>query len=102
MAQMKSNKKEEKKIAPITWGVGNARQWNDGGITFSLDVQAAVGRLLTIYGCRIAAGKSGGNFISFPSRKGTDGKYYSHAYIRLTDEEQQEIIAAVMDELDNQ
>ena len=91
-----------KKEAPINWSVTNARQWKDGGITFALNIEAAEGRELTIYGCRIAAGKKGDNFISFPSRKGTDGKYYSHAYLRLTQDEQDEIIDAVMDALDEE
>lgn len=90
-----------KKEAPIGWSISNARQWKDGSITFALNVQAAEGRDLTIYGCRIADGKTG-NFVSFPSRKGTDGKYYSHAYIRLTLDEQEEIIQAVMDELNEE
>lgn len=102
MAQMKNTKKEEKKQAPITWSVNGVRQWKDGGIKFDLGLQIAPERFVTIYGCRIAAGKSGGNFISFPSRKGTDGKYYSHAYVRLSDAEQQEIMDAVVEELDNQ
>jgi DNA-binding cell septation regulator SpoVG len=35
-----------------------------------------------IYGCRFVEGKNG-DFVSFPSYKGSDGKYYSHAYIKL-------------------
>ena len=46
MAQMK-NKKEEKKQAPITWGVGNARQWKDGRITV-LKVKSGLGGNLRI------------------------------------------------------
>ena len=102
MARNQNTKKAEQ-VAPITWDVSNVRQWKDGAIQFALDLELAKDRTVTVYGCRIAAGKENGrNFVSFPSRKGTDGKYYSHAYIRLTDEEQQEIIAAVMDELDNE
>ena len=37
---------------------------------------------VTIYGCRYIEGKDG-DFVSFPSHKGKDGKYYSHAYIKL-------------------
>ena len=110
MARNQNTKKAEQ-VAPITWDVSNVRQWKYGAIQFALDLELAKDRTVTIYGCRIAAGKEKGrnfvsfpsrNFVSFPSRKGTDGKYYSHAYVRLTDEEQQEIIAAVMDELDNE
>lgn len=35
-----------------------------------------------IYGCRFIEGKNG-DFVSFPSYKGNDGKYYSHCYIKL-------------------
>ena len=37
-----------------------------------------------IYGCRFVEGKNG-DFVSFPSYKGSDGMYYSHAYIDLDD-----------------
>ena len=35
-----------------------------------------------IYGCRFIEGENG-DFVSFPSHKGNDGKYYSHCYIKL-------------------
>ena len=92
-------KKNEKKAAPIQWAVNYCKQWKDGGISFALELEVAEDRKLTIYGCRIVDSKKG-NFISFPSRKGSDGNYYSHAYIQLTQEEQDEIIEAVMDALD--
>ncbi len=41
---------------------------------------------VTIYGCRFIEGKNG-NFVSFPSKKGNDGKYYNHAYIELNEAE---------------
>lgn len=47
-----------------------------------------------IYGCRIVDGKNG-TFISFPSRRGTDGKYYSHAYAVLDDAAVQSICEQV-------
>lgn len=37
---------------------------------------------VSIYGCRFVEGKNG-DFVSFPSYKGSDGKYYSHCYIKL-------------------
>lgn len=49
---------------------------------------------VTIYGCKVVEGKNG-DFISFPSHKGKDDKYYSHAYIKLTDEQTKEIISQV-------
>ena len=49
---------------------------------------------VTIYGCKVVEGKNG-DFISFPSHKGKDGKYYNHAYIKLTDEQAKDIISQV-------
>ena len=50
---------------------------------------------------KLVEGKEG-SFISFPSRKGKDGKYYSHAYFRLTQEEQDEIIQAALEGLEEE
>lgn len=36
-----------------------------------------------IYGCRYVEGKNG-DFISFPSYKGSDGKYYNYAWAELS------------------
>ena len=55
---------------------------------------------VTIYGCRVVECKTG-DFISFPKRKGTDGKYYNHAYIKLTDDEMKAIIAEVEKEVNS-
>lgn len=49
---------------------------------------------VTIYGCKVVEGKNG-DFISFPSHKGKDGKYYNHVYIKLSDEQSKEIISQV-------
>ena len=46
---------------------------------------------VSIYGCWLRESKKGGNFISFPSYKGSDGKYYSHAWFQITDEVQADI-----------
>lgn len=91
-------KKNEKK--ELNYEVRFARKWKDGGMTFTLDLFSDDGRMISIYGCRIAAGKKGKNFISFPSRKGTDGKYYSHAYVELSQDEQDEIIDTVIDSME--
>ena len=56
---------------------------------------------LTVYGCTIVKRKDGsGEFISFPSRKGSDGKYYSIVYARLSDMDSDAIIDAVYNLLD--
>lgn len=50
-----------------------------------------------IYGCRFIEGKNG-DFVSFPSYKAKDGKYYSHAYVEL-DEASIKLIDEQIDEL---
>ena len=69
--------------------VTRAHQFDDGGITFDMVVND-----VTIYGCKVAQGKNG-QFVSFPSRKGKDGKYYSHAYINLSAEDQKDIFEQI-------
>lgn len=49
---------------------------------------------VTIYGCRVVEG-SKGDFISFPSHKGKDGKFYNYAYIKLTDADTANIVKQV-------
>lgn len=97
MAKKAINNKKER--APITWEIRSVKEF-ENSIVFALDVEIAEGRMLTIYNCRIVAGERG-NFISFPSRKGKDGKYYGFVFLKLSDEEQEDIIDAVMDKLDD-
>ena len=86
----------------LEFSVDNVREFDDGNIAFSL----TIGRI-TIYGCRIYAGKEG-EFISWPSRcvkaqkLGEKDQYFNHARVNdLTDEEQAEIINTVYALLDD-
>lgn len=76
MAYQKKNstRKQEKKteVAEMPNGYFLHYRENDYGL-FGLEHDGAV-----IYGCRLVEG-SKGVFVSYPSRKGNDGKYYSHA-----------------------
>ena len=47
---------------------------------------------VTIYGCNLATAKDGRKFVSFPSYKGNDDKYYDYVYVKLSDEETVSII----------
>lgn len=55
---------------------------------------------VTIYGCRAvtyvdrADGKEK-DFLGFPERKGSDGKYYKWAYVPLSPEDQQKVCDAI-------
>jgi DNA-binding cell septation regulator SpoVG len=75
--------------------VERVHQFDDGSITFNLTVDGFV----TIYGCRIYDGKDGKPFISFPARKGNDGKYWNHAYIKLSDEQTEDVAKQVEEKL---
>lgn len=56
---------------------------------------------ITIYGMAIMANKSTGEaFLSWPSQKGKDGKYYSTCYARLSDSDQETIIGEIYAWLD--
>lgn len=86
---VKTKKQENKETAVSELKVTRAHQFDDGNITFDLQVNG-----VTIYGCKIAEGKNG-QFVSFPSRKGKDGKYYSYAYIALSEDDQKVIFEQI-------
>lgn len=94
----KSNKKveskEEKEVLEVTdMEVLNARKTKRGFVFFNLRLNG-----ITIYGCKVIESDKG-DFISFPSYKGTDDKYYSHIYARLDDMTQNEIITEIKKQL---
>lgn len=94
MEQTKRFGKKDQAAQAHKLTVERVHQFDDGSITFNLMVDGFV----TIYGCRIYDGKDGKPFISFPARKGNDGKYWNHAYMKLTDE-QTEAVAKQVEEL---
>lgn len=49
---------------------------------------------LTVYGVRVVSGKNG-DFLSFPQRKGQDGKYYAIVYAPLCKEDQDAILKKI-------
>lgn len=56
------------------------KTWSDGNISCDVTMSINKAEIVTIYGIRIVEGKNG-KFLSMPSRKGSDGNYYSHARI---------------------
>jgi len=93
MATIKRNtqKKENKGPQRIDhhYSVGRVKEFDNGGIVFDLTIDD-----ITVYGCRVASGTHG-DFVSWPSRKGKDDKYYSIVYLRLTEDETNEILDKV-------
>lgn len=78
---------QEKQEREVTYEVKVTRAHElENCVMFDVEVNG-----VTIYGCnyRTLERKDGsGEFIKigFPSRKGSDGKYYSQAYFKVTDE----------------
>lgn len=84
---VKTKKTTEKKTNEIK--VVRAHQFDDGSIAIDLEVNG-----VSIYNATLREGKNG-QFVSFPSRKGKDGKYYSHVYVKFTEDDIQTIIEQV-------
>ena len=89
------NEKKEQKYEYILNDVQNVRQWKDGGITFTAIVNG-----IWIYGLRIVETKDDW-FVSFPSRKGSDDKYYKHVYFPIDEDIKNLIHAAIEKALEN-
>jgi len=84
---MNMKKKEEVKVE-VNAKVTRANQVKDT-VYFDVEING-----VTIYGCRVIEGKEG-DFVSFPSHKGKDDKYYNYCYIKLSEEDTKDIIHQV-------
>lgn len=73
---LKRKEKEEKQTVISDVKVLRAKEYKDT-VFCDLEING-----VSIYGCRYVEGKNG-DFISFPSYKAKDGKYYNHAYVKL-------------------
>lgn len=94
MGISKNKKAEKPEALDLTFNVRRAKDFTKDGqdgccIGFDMDVNN-----VTIYGCFYREGhtKKGDEYalVSFPSQKSGD-KYYNHAYVRLSDEQIEEI-----------
>lgn len=70
----KENAEEKRTIYDIK--VTRAKEHEDI-VFFDLEVNSVM-----IYGCRYMESDRG-DFVAFPSKKGKDGKYYNHVYVKL-------------------
>ena len=80
-------KKSEVKNREIK--VTRAHQFEDGSISFDMVIDD-----ISIFNSTLREGKNG-TFVSFPSRKGKDGKYYSYVKCDLSKEDTENIIAQI-------
>lgn len=87
--EIKTKTKKENKKAANEIKVTRAHQFEDGSVAIDMEVNG-----VSIYNSTLREGKNG-MFVSFPSRKGKDGKYYSHVYVKLSDDDIKAIIAQV-------
>lgn len=69
--------------------VKRVKQFDSGNVICDLEING-----VTVYGCRVVEGRKG-DFIGFPQYKGSNDKYYSHAYFKFTEEEQKAIIKTI-------
>lgn len=90
----KAKAAEAEKTAELQIEVTRAHDFSDDkGTCISFDM--VVNGIVTIYGCYYREGtdKNGKEYamVAMPSKKGSDGKYYKHAYVKLTDDDIDEI-----------
>ena len=80
------NKSTNPKVTYLTTKVAGVsieivkKIWSDASVSCDVTLSINKAEIVTVYGIRIFDGKKG-KFLSMPSRKGSDGKYYSHARI---------------------
>lgn len=99
MAERKARqtkKQTEVKKVEGAYKILRAKEFTNGGISFDLEFNG-----VSFYRLGIRSGKNG-DFISFPSYKGTDENYYHYYYIPWTDDQAEKIIQSVYDRLDNE
>ena len=73
-----------------------AYEFDDGTISFDMDFAG-----ISFYRCMIRKGKNG-DFIAFPSYKGSDGNYYHYYFINFDEDTAEAIIDAVNAKLDTE
>lgn len=82
---MAINKKKQEQEQDYTVKVRRAHEFKSGDIGFDVDVNG-----VTLYGLTYLNENPERNikspFVSFPSRKGSDGKYYNMYYFKISDE----------------
>ncbi len=77
--------------------ITNCREWNNGGVTFTLRCNG-----FSFYNLSIQSTRDGRRFIAPPSRKGRDGNYYPLYAIYLSDKDTEDLIDSVYDKIDDE
>lgn len=79
------NKNPEATASTAQIEVTRAKECKNGNVLIDLKIND-----VSIYGCFYVEGIKDGreySFVSFPSRKADNGKFYSHAYYKLSDQD---------------
>lgn len=83
----KASKSTKETIKIESFSVDRAHVFQNGGVVLDVTING-----VKIYGVNVVESKNG-DFLSFPQRKGNDGKYYSIVYVNLSKEDAAAIIA---------
>lgn len=91
-------KKQDTGFAPADGVVSSFEVKNpksfDWGTVFTLVLNG-----VEIHGCKVGERKDGNSFISFPSYKGKDGKWYSYVYFRFSEKDTDLILQELAEQL---
>lgn len=85
----------KKELVKHSFSVERVHVFEDGSVTFNMVIDGYV----RVYGLRIYDGRDGKPFISFPSRKGKDDKYWNHVYCPLSPEDVENIARQVEEQM---
>lgn len=85
----------KKELVKHSFTVERVHVFEDGSVTFNMVIDGYV----WVYGLRIYDGRDGKPFISFPSRKGKDEKYWNHVYCPLFSEDVENIARQVEEQM---
>lgn len=80
-------------ITKAEYEVLRAHKFDDDTYTFNLKLNG-----ITLYDLRLALNKKDEYFISMPSKKGKDGKYYKNFYFALDENIADDIMSIVIEE----
>lgn len=94
----RNNENQEKMVMnleAVNATVTNAREWKDGGVSFTLKCDG-----FSFYNLSIQSTRDGKRFIAPPCRKGKDGNYYPLYALYLSDDDTKGLIDEVYTQID--
>ena len=94
-----NTEKTETKVTKLAYTISRVKEVTDTMVSFNINVNG-----VTIYGMKVIKYKSkktgeDGMMVAFPTRKGSDDKYYNICTFSMTQEMQDDIINQVLEQL---